>query len=78
MWGYIVDRLELRMNPTPKFTATVTGNGNIKIYIHKYNITEKPKCSFENGEETVDHIIYSCNIQEQERDKLRAVTTRTG
>jgi hypothetical protein len=25
----------------------------------------------------VDHTIYSCNLQEQERDKLRAVITRS-
>jgi hypothetical protein len=32
MWGYIVDRLKLRINPTPNFTATLTGNGNIRTY----------------------------------------------
>jgi len=25
----------------------------------------------------VDHIIYSCNLQEQERDRLKAVITRS-
>ena len=30
-----------------------------------------------NGEQTVDHIIYSCDLHEKERDKLVAVITRT-
>jgi len=73
----IVDRLKLRINPTPNFTAIVTGHGNIKTYLHKFNIIENPKCSCDKGEQTVDHIIYSCNIQEQERDRLKAVITRS-
>ena len=73
----IVDRLKLRINPTPNFTAIVTGHGNIKTYLHKFNIIQNPKCSCDKGEQTVDHIIYSCNIQEQERDRLKAVITRS-
>ena len=65
------------MSPTPNFTAIVTGHGNIKTYLHKFSIIENPKCSCGKGEQTVDHIIYSCNLQEQERDRLRAVITRS-
>ena len=35
-----------------------------------------PKCS-RDKEQTVDHIICSCNLQEQERDRLKAVITRS-
>jgi hypothetical protein len=73
----IVDRLKLRNNPTPNFTTIVTGHGNIKTYLHKYKILENPTCSCNKGEQTVDHIIYSCNLQEQERDRLKAVITRS-
>jgi len=73
----IVGRLKLRINPTPNFTALVTGHGNITSYLHKYNIIENLKCSCNKGEQTMDHIIYSCNLQEQERDRLKAVITRS-
>jgi hypothetical protein len=73
----IVDRLKLRINPTSNITAIATGHGNIKTYLHKYKILENPKCSCNKGEQMVDHIIYSCNLQEQERDKLKAVITRS-
>jgi hypothetical protein len=68
-----VDRLKLRINATPNFTAIVTGHGNIKTYVHKYKIIENPKYACNKGEQTVDHIIYGCNLQEQERDRLKAV-----
>jgi hypothetical protein len=71
----IVDRLKLRINPTPNFTTLITGHGNIKSYLHKYNIIENPKCSCNKGEQTVDHIIYNCSLQEQERERLKAVIT---
>jgi len=73
----IVDRLKLRINPTSNFTAIVTGHGNIKTYLHKYKIIENPECSCDKGEQTVDCIIYGCNLQEQERDRLKAVITRS-
>ena len=72
-----MDRLKLRINPTPKFTAIITGHGNIKTYLHEYKILENTKCSCNKGEQTVDHIIYSCNLQEEERDRIKAVITRS-
>jgi len=72
-----VGRLKLRISPTPNFTAILTGHGNIKTYLHKFNIIESPKWACDKGEQTVDHIIYSWNLQEQERDRLKAVITRS-
>ena len=36
----IADRLKLRINATPTFTAILTGHGNIKTYMYKYKIIE--------------------------------------
>ena len=69
--------MKLRINPTPNFTAIVTGHGNVKTYLYKFNIIENPKYTCDKGEQTVDHIIYSCSLQEQERDRLKAVITRS-
>jgi hypothetical protein len=68
----IEDRLKLRINPTPNFTSLVTGHGNIKSYLHKFNIIVNTKCSCNKGEQTVDHLIYSRSLQEQERESLKA------
>jgi hypothetical protein len=48
-----------------------------KSYLHKYNIIENPKCSCNKGQQTVDHIIYNCSLQEQERERLKVVITRS-
>ena len=34
-------------------------------------------CSYKKGVQTVDHFLFDCTLQEQERDKLKAVVTRT-
>ena len=73
----IEDRLQLRINPTPNFTAIVTRHGNIKTYRHKFKIIQNTKCPCNKGDQTVDHIIYSCKLQEQERDRLKAAITKS-
>ena len=50
---------------------------SLSSYLHKFNIIENPKCSCDKEEQTVDRIIYNCNLQEQERDRLKAVITRS-
>jgi hypothetical protein len=72
-----VDRLKLRINATPNFTAIVIGHGNINTYLYKYEIIENPICSCNKSEQSVDHIIYDCKLQQHERDRLKAVVTRS-
>jgi hypothetical protein len=74
----IEDRLKLRLNATPYFSAIVTGHGNIKSYLYKYEIIiDNPMCPCRKGDQTVDHILFDCTVIEQERDKLKAAVTRT-
>jgi hypothetical protein len=73
----IKDRLKLRLNTTPNFTTIVTGHGNIKAYLHKYNIIDDPMCHYRKGQQTIQHIIFDCLLLEKEREKLKAVVTRT-
>ena len=73
----IADRLKLKISVTPNFTAIVTGHGNIKTYLYKYKIIDSPVCSCDEGEQSVNHIIYECKLFKQERTKLKAVVERT-
>jgi len=68
---------KLRLNATPNFTAIVTGHDNIKSYLYKYKIIDNPMCPCRKGDQTVDHVLFDCTLLEQERDKLKAVVTRT-
>jgi len=71
------DRLILRLNATPNFTAIITGHGNIKSYPYKYKIIDNQMCPCKKGDQTVDHILFDCSLLEQERDKLKVMVTRT-
>jgi hypothetical protein len=48
----------------------LTGHGNIRSYLHKFKIIDDPMCVCKNGERTIDHILYDCELVEKERDKL--------
>jgi hypothetical protein len=73
----IADRLKLRINTTPTFTAIVTGHGNIKTYQYKYKIIESPKCSSKEGDQSVDHVLFDGKLLEQDTVILKAVVTRS-
>jgi len=61
----IDDGLKFRLKANPNFTAIVTGHGNIKSYLYKYKIIDKPMCPCKKGNQTVDHILFNCTVLEQ-------------
>jgi hypothetical protein len=50
---------------------------NIKAYLHKYKIIDDPMCPCKKGQKTVQHILFDCHLLEKEREKLKAVVSRT-
>jgi hypothetical protein len=76
-FSQIAERLKLKINITTNFTTIVTGHGNIKSYLPKYEILDSPMCSCKSGEQTVDHIIFECTLLEQERETLKAIVLRS-
>ena len=73
----VTDRLKLKINVTPHFTTMETGLGNIKSYLLKYKIKDRPTCSCKRAEQTIDHIIFNCELVEKERDRLKAAVLRS-
>jgi hypothetical protein len=65
----IADRLKLKIKVTLNFTTMVTGHGNIKSYLHKYKNIDSPMCSCKSGEQTIDYILFDCELVEQDRDR---------
>ena len=41
----VAERLKMKINITQNFTTMVTGHGNIRSYLHRFNIIETPTCS---------------------------------
>jgi hypothetical protein len=68
----IKDRLKMKINLTPNFTAMITAHGKTRSYLHQFRIIDSPECPCSNGNQTVDHLLYDCNKVNNEREKLIA------
>ena len=62
---------------TPIFTTMTTGHGNINSYLHKFKIIEPPTCPCGTTEQTIDHLIFQCELLGKERDKLISGVSKT-
>jgi len=72
----IKERLKKRLHLTPNFTATVTAQGKIKAYLHRFKITDSPKCPCEAGNQTVGRHIYECQRLQKETEAPTRSTTK--
>jgi ribonuclease HI len=68
----IKDRLKIKINLTPNFTAMVTAHGKTRSHLHRFKIIESPECPCANGHQAVDHLLYDCSELNNEREKLIA------
>jgi hypothetical protein len=74
----IDQRLKLKIPITPEFTAIVTGHGKTKSYLHRFKITDNPMCCCNEGEQTSEHLIYTCKILENQRKIMIQQITANG
>ena len=73
----ISDRLKVRINATSNFTAIVTRHGDVKTYLYKYKIIQSPKCTCEEGDQSVNHVLFDYKILERDRVRLKAKVIRS-
>jgi hypothetical protein len=76
----IQDRLNMKIKITPSFTMWITGHGNLKSYLHTFKIIDTPICPCRKEVQTVDHLLYVCELLQEVRDKLilRVAKSTTG
>jgi hypothetical protein len=43
----------------------------------RFRISDDSECACRKGDQTIDHIIYDCAIVKEERERLKAVVTKT-
>jgi hypothetical protein len=67
----------MKIKITPMFTTMTTRHGNIKSYLHRLKIIESPTCPCGTTEQTIDHLIFHCELLGKERDKLIAGVSKT-
>ena len=66
----VTDRLKMKINITKNFTSMVTGHGNIRSYLHRFKIIETPICPCGTKDQTIDHLLFECELLNKERDRL--------
>jgi len=71
--------LKLRIPITPEITAIVSGHGKTKAYLNRFKLIDNPMCRCNEGEQSVEHLIYVCSILELHRwAMIKQITTRGG
>jgi ribonuclease HI len=79
LFPVVEQRLKMKIPITLEFTAIVTGHGKTKSYLHRFKLADNPTCSYNEGVQTPEHVIYECKILEFQRSSLiQDITARGG
>jgi len=73
----VADRLNMKINITHYFTSMVKGHGNTRSYLHRFKITETPTCPCGTKDQTIDHLLFKCELLNKERDSLISTVLKT-
>ena len=63
----VLSRRAVKLPWSASLTTLLSGHGKIKHYYFRFKISETPLCICGNGEQSVNHIIYTCPIYTNER-----------
>jgi hypothetical protein len=67
----------MKINITQNFTTMVMGHGNIRSYLHHFKITETPICPCGTTAQTIDQLLFECELLNKERDNLLSTVLKT-
>ena len=70
-------QVKTEVKHNPQLHNYINWSWQHKILSYKYKIIDNPMCPCTKGHQTVQHIIFDCPLLEKEREKLKAVVTRT-
>ena len=54
----------------------VTGHGNIRSHLHRFKITETPTCPCGTKDQTIYHLLFECELLNEERDNLISIVLK--
>jgi hypothetical protein len=70
--------MKMKISTNQSLTTVMTGHGNIKAYLHRFKLIESATCPCrDNTDQTIDHILYECEILKTQRDSLRITVSKT-
>ena len=56
----------------------LTGHGKTRAYLHRFKIRDNAQCICQQGDQTIDHLLYECSRLEAQRGILRKRVTING
>jgi hypothetical protein len=74
----VKERLAQKISITPNLSTILTGHGRLRTYFFNFKVIGNPVCSFNEGEETVEHVIFSCSKFKTEREIMKTAVAKTG
>jgi hypothetical protein len=72
------ERLKKKIRITQNVVAMLTGHGKTRVYLHRFKVRDNAHCVCQQGDQTIDHLLYDCNLLEAQRGILRKNVTRNG
>jgi hypothetical protein len=72
----IEERLKKKIRITQNVAAMLTGHGKTRAYLQRFKIRDNAHCVCQQGDQTVDHLLYDCNLLETQREILRKNVTK--
>lgn len=57
----VAQRLKIKLQVSPELTTMITGHGKLRSYLNRFKIIDEPTCPCNDGEQTSDHLIFSCD-----------------
>ena len=67
---HVRDRLKTKVKVSSSFTAVLTGHGKTKVYLQRFHIIDNSMCPCNKSDQSVDHILYECDLVKEERSTL--------
>jgi hypothetical protein len=56
----------------------LTGHGKTRAHLHRFKVRDNAHCFCQQGDQTIDHLLYDCNLLEAQRGILRKNVTKNG
>jgi hypothetical protein len=73
----VAERLKMKINITPNFTTMVIKHANVRSYLHRFKIIETPICPCSTTEQTIDHLLFECELLNKDIDNLISTVSKT-
>jgi hypothetical protein len=73
----VAERLIMKINITQNFTTMVPGRGNVRSYLHRFKTIETPICPCGTTAQTIDHLLFECELLHKERDNSVSTVLKT-